>query len=229
MWGPILIYAFLLYPWQPLLSFLDLLLGTSLSGEYNYRFMFFLPPPTTQMFIDYYFGAFCYLFGPNSMIQVYVIEVLDSLLNFFKEWAAFIGLIIFLAAFLHKITAEKGVLITTGLYSIVRHPQYFGLILATFGFTLKANNFMSGVAWLVMTCGYFMLASSEDGKLEKEFGEDFQEFRRRVPFIFPVFPSRISKALKIPRRGYRKYLYILLVFTVLIILYILPFQFYYLQ
>jgi len=139
-----------------------------------------------------------------------------------------VGLVIFLAAFIHKTTAEKGVLITKGFYSVVRHPQYFGLILSTFGFTLKANNIMSGIAWLVMTCGYLMLASSEERRLEKEYGEEFLEFRDRVSFMFPVFPSKISKMLRISTSGYRRYLYILSVFMVLIVLYVLPFHFYYL-
>jgi len=229
MWGPIAIYAFLLYPWEPLLSFFDLLLGMSLSGSYNYRYMFFLPPPTTKMFMDYYFGEFYFLFKPNFLVPSYAVDILDGALNLFKDWSAFVGLVMFLAAFLHKTIAEKGVLITKGLYSVVRHPQYFGLILSTFGFTLKANNIMSGIAWLVMTGGYLMLASSEERRLEKEYGEEFPEFRERIPFIFPLFPSKISKTLRIPQCGYRRYLYVLSVFIVLIVLYVLPFHFYYLQ
>lgn len=75
-------------------------------------------------------------------------------------------------------------LITSGPYAIVRHPMYAGLILAAFGALL---------IYMTWTTVYFALfaplmsvrARREEQALSAEFGEQWQEYCRRVPMFIP--------------------------------------------
>jgi len=88
---------------------------------------------------------------------------------------AIAGVIIFLLAALQFLEERaKGTrLIKTGLYSLVRHPQYFGIIIITIGLNvmvLTLNNRPEPIfLWLVQVAGYIILAKYEEKHFEKEF------------------------------------------------------------
>ena len=42
-----------------------------------------------------------------------------------------------------------------------------------------------GLALIVIVIAYYLLARSEEGKSEEEFGEDYREYRQRVPMFIP--------------------------------------------
>lgn len=75
-------------------------------------------------------------------------------------------------------------LITNGPFAIVRHPMYLGLILAAFGALL---------IYFTWTTVYFacfapltlVRARREEAALSQEFGEQWKEYRQRVPMILP--------------------------------------------
>jgi protein-S-isoprenylcysteine O-methyltransferase Ste14 len=77
-------------------------------------------------------------------------------------------------------------LITSGPYAIVRHPMYMGLALAAVG---------SLLIYFTWTAVYFALfapltlvrAHREETALSQEFGEQWQQYCRRVPAFFPRF------------------------------------------
>jgi len=79
----------------------------------------------------------------------------------FGQIVAVAGFIIFLMAgvqFLRK----RGRLVTTGLYSMVRHPQYFGIVVMTLGLSIICVQLLPDnralYAWLVEVLGYVLLA-----------------------------------------------------------------------
>jgi protein-S-isoprenylcysteine O-methyltransferase Ste14 len=77
-------------------------------------------------------------------------------------------------------------LITSGPYALVRHPMYTGVFLAAIGslliyFTWTAL-FLTCFAPLTM-----VRALREEKVLAAEFGEEWQEYRERVPMFFPRF------------------------------------------
>jgi len=91
-------------------------------------------------------------------------------------------------------------LIKTGLYSVVRHPQYTGIIIITIGLTVMVQTLQSNpqiiLSWLIQILGYVILARYEESHLEKRFGENFRQYKRDVSFIFPVrCPSKIPETL----------------------------------
>jgi protein-S-isoprenylcysteine O-methyltransferase Ste14 len=91
-------------------------------------------------------------------------------------------------------------LIKNGAYSVVRHPQFLGIIIITIGLTVMVLTNSTGELfqivglWLLQVLGYVLIARYEDWRLSKKFGEEFDQYKRKVPFLFPLkCPSRISE------------------------------------
>ena len=81
---------------------------------------------------------------------------------------------------------EEHQLITSGPFSVVRHPMYLGLILAAFGSLLIYTT------WTTLLFASFaplliFRARREEAVLAAEFGEQWQEYCRRVPAFLPRF------------------------------------------
>jgi len=77
-------------------------------------------------------------------------------------------------------------LVTDGLYSLVRHPQYTGLFIALFGEGIVHWPTVFSVALLpLIVLAYYLLARSEERKVEEEFGDEYREYRKRVPMFIP--------------------------------------------
>jgi protein-S-isoprenylcysteine O-methyltransferase Ste14 len=76
---------------------------------------------------------------------------------------------------------DTTVLVDSGIYNIVRHPQYLAGLIINFGVVLITFH------WLVITLGllsvgmyYWSAMVEEDQNIEK-FGESYQIYMRRVP------------------------------------------------
>jgi protein-S-isoprenylcysteine O-methyltransferase Ste14 len=83
-------------------------------------------------------------------------------------------------------------LITNGPYAIVRHPMYFGLILAAFG-SLFLYQTWTGIFLIACALGVIRRALREEEVLSKEFGAEWTEYSKRVPMILPGPPKRKKK------------------------------------
>ena len=75
-------------------------------------------------------------------------------------------------------------LVDTGIYSLVRHPQYLGGILALF-----LTTFLLFPHWLFVVLGIpgivvlYFSTIMEEKRLIKQFGDDYLDYMRRVPRI----------------------------------------------
>jgi len=126
------------------------------------------------------------------------------LLLFSKEYVfgrliAIIGLVVFLWAAVQLLKGRTG-LVLNGLYSVVRHPQYTGIVVMTLGLTVMCltlgNNPQPVLMWLMEVFGYVALARYEEWQLEKKHRESYRRYRQNVPFMFPLkTPSRIPEPL----------------------------------
>jgi len=98
---------------------------------------------------------------------------------------------------------HKGVvLIKTGMYSVVRHPQFSGIIIITVGLTVMVltnstdSLFQIVRLWLIQILGYIAIARYEEWCLSRKIGEEYRQYKRKVPFLFMVkCPSRIPETL----------------------------------
>lgn len=84
-----------------------------------------------------------------------------------------------------QIYEGKGQLVTTGLYSYVRHPQYIGFLLITLGMNVMWLTIITLALWPVLAIVYYKLAKREEKDAEEQFGEEFLEYKRRVPGWIP--------------------------------------------
>jgi protein-S-isoprenylcysteine O-methyltransferase Ste14 len=79
----------------------------------------------------------------------------------------------------------KGSLVTTGIYGIIRHPQYLGLILIIIGFNVQWPTFPTLVMGPILIIMYLRLARVEERELAQEFGTAYKAYRKRVPAFMP--------------------------------------------
>ena len=95
---------------------------------------------------------------------------------------------------------NKGRFITQGLWSISRHPNYFGEIILWTGIAIISLPFLSGWQFvtLVSPMFVFLLLTRISGlpfleeKAEKKWGEnkDYIEYKKRTPILVPFFGKK---------------------------------------
>lgn len=76
--------------------------------------------------------------------------------------------------------------IDKGVYSLVRHPMYLGSLLVYLSLVIVTLSAASLVLFLVVFVLYDVLASYEETDLLRIFGEDYEEYRRRVRKWIPT-------------------------------------------
>jgi protein-S-isoprenylcysteine O-methyltransferase Ste14 len=93
-----------------------------------------------------------------------------------------------------KIHAAEGDLVTDGIYSRVRHPQYSGLFLVSVGLMIQWPTMVTLLLWPVMFAVYYRLSMKEEGQMIKLFGERYLEYRKSVPAFFPRLSTKDGRA-----------------------------------
>lgn len=88
----------------------------------------------------------------------------------------------------------KGGIVKTGIYAHVRHPQYLGFLLLTFGMNLEWTTFFTVLLWPVILVLYYRLAKSEEKYSEELFGEEYRKYKRSVPMFIPRIRKKAHKS-----------------------------------
>jgi methanethiol S-methyltransferase len=76
-------------------------------------------------------------------------------------------------------------LVTTGLYRVVRHPQYLGFLLVAGAFLVQWPTLPTVVLFPVVLAVYMRLARWEEQELAGRFGSQWSEYRGRTPMLIP--------------------------------------------
>jgi protein-S-isoprenylcysteine O-methyltransferase Ste14 len=74
---------------------------------------------------------------------------------------------------------------TTGVYSVVRHPQYLGGILAHIGFSVFLSALYSLLATPLVIALIYIISWKEETELTKEFGNKYVDYQKKVPMVIP--------------------------------------------
>jgi protein-S-isoprenylcysteine O-methyltransferase Ste14 len=73
-------------------------------------------------------------------------------------------------------------LVDTGIYGVVRHPQYLGGIFAVFITTLLwYPHWLFGVLGAIATAVIYISCREEDQRLVQQFGGDYVNYMQKVP------------------------------------------------
>ena len=136
-------------------------------------------------------GVVCFL--ANPLVLTGVIEVKTYLTLFIVGWVVWaFGMVLVVAPmvmFPRRGGVAKGKsfvhttrLVDTGIYAVVRHPQYTGGIYAIFLTTfLWYPHWLFGVLGVIGIAVINMSCREEDQRLIKKFGGDYAAYMKRVP------------------------------------------------
>lgn len=81
---------------------------------------------------------------------------------------------------------EKGNLITSNIFSIVRHPTYLAHTSIWLGFFLLTSFLSLGLLTLLdFLLTYFIIIPLEEKELVQRFGQEYIDYKKRVPKFFP--------------------------------------------
>ncbi|MFQ6020530.1 MAG: methyltransferase family protein [Candidatus Aenigmatarchaeota archaeon] len=85
-----------------------------------------------------------------------------------------------------KIYKSKG-LVTDGIYKIVRHPQYFGILLIVTAWLFAWPTLITIIMWPILVFSYYKLSKYEEIYLEKKFGKKYLDYKNKVSMLLPYF------------------------------------------
>ncbi len=81
---------------------------------------------------------------------------------------------------------ENHQLVTRGVYRRIRHPMYLSLLIFSAGNALALPNYVAGPAFLVAVLVLIAFrVGPEEQMLLEEFGEEYEEYRKRSHRLFP--------------------------------------------
>lgn len=82
---------------------------------------------------------------------------------------------------LHQSLGNKGKLVETGPYRYSRNPQYVALVLLYISVILITSSLLALISGVLLCLVYAATPFSEESWLQDEFGEDYTEYKERVP------------------------------------------------
>lgn len=135
------------------------------------------------LFVAYVFPAFHFGFG--------VISPLPYLGGVF----VLVGAICMILAFIQLNTTlspfptpkENNVLITDGIFSLMRHPIYTGILLFFGGYALVQGSTYKATITLFLWILFYYKSSYEETKLIARYTEVYLDYRKKTGRFFPKF------------------------------------------
>jgi methanethiol S-methyltransferase len=87
---------------------------------------------------------------------------------------------------------SNGNLVTTGIYSKIRHPQYSGIFLISFGMLVQWPTLLTLIMFPVLLFAYLKLSLKEERIVSKKFLDEYNIYKNKVPAFIPKFGKKIK-------------------------------------
>jgi protein-S-isoprenylcysteine O-methyltransferase Ste14/NAD-dependent dihydropyrimidine dehydrogenase PreA subunit len=85
-----------------------------------------------------------------------------------------------------KSLMDTTVLVDSGTYAIVRHPQVLGSILLMSASILISQHWLVAIAGVIMSASFYREVVKQEKKLLVKFGDDYKRYMQKVPRINPL-------------------------------------------
>jgi protein-S-isoprenylcysteine O-methyltransferase Ste14 len=125
--------------------------------------------------------------GPQLIPRIMLIRIVGSLFTItgfaFALWAR-----VYLGSNWDSVISLKmdHKLVRTGPYAIVRHPIYFGFMLALMGSILTFGHLRSLVAAIMVTAAWLFKSGLEESFMMDHFGSEYAQYRDNVKRLIPM-------------------------------------------
>ena len=94
----------------------------------------------------------------------------------------------------------------SGPYAYTRNPLYFGTLILGIGFSIAAGVWWLALLFVALFLGiYLPVMRVEAEELTQIFGDDYKEYARRVPLLFPSLRARFDSDINFDRTLYLRY------------------------
>ncbi|MFX0063171.1 MAG: methyltransferase family protein [Candidatus Hermodarchaeota archaeon] len=104
-------------------------------------------------------------------------------------FCVFLGLAIIVGVSSHNAlfreNPDSSSLIKTEIYARVRHPLYLSMLLAYLALALLTLSIISFAIWILIFILFNKMATYEEKDLENIFGNEYTQYRKRVPKWIP--------------------------------------------
>jgi len=190
------------------------------TGQWLFRWRSYLPLALLVLFVPA-FRNYSYPFGSHTVERVW---------ELFSFIIALFGLTVraYTIGYTPKNTSGRNIkkqvadsLNTTGIYSMLRNPLYFGNFFMTLGVVMSIRHgWLCLVYSLVFWLYYERIIMAEESFLSSTFGKEFEDYRARTPAFVPdirlwrppVLPFSFRNVLK---REYSGFFGIIAAFTIM--------------
>ena len=90
----------------------------------------------------------------------------------------------------------KESLVTGGPYAYVRHPQYSGLFVIMIGMLIQWPTIITALMFPVLVFIYYRLSKREEEEMIRTFGDEYKQYRIRVPMFIPKIRDNRKGAME---------------------------------
>jgi len=71
--------------------------------------------------------------------------------------------------------------VDSGIYAVVRHPQYLGFILFVLALVLMSQHWLSVISWIMGSALFYRDVLREEQMSIEKFGDDYRSYMQRAP------------------------------------------------
>jgi protein-S-isoprenylcysteine O-methyltransferase Ste14 len=139
--------------------------------------------PPAWFFIVLVLAAGCHYLVPATRMAFFSNTALAGVVFFLGFLLALYGNRLFAreGTEIDPLSPANRVLVTRGPFSVSRNPMYVGMVLGLLGIALYVGTLPFYLAALAQFCILnFGFIPFEEGKMERQFGDEYRAYRRRV-------------------------------------------------